>query len=75
MEIRRKVKAASEKSSDSALRVVLIVWALVCFAIFYHVWSTIQRGADHLAAQSDELSVPASEAILNTFRAQKRDTM
>lgn len=79
MEIRRAVKAKAEKRSDSALKVVLLVWALVCAAIFFHVWTTIQRGAHHQLAQAADdgfdANLQASDQILKAFRQQRDQQM
>jgi len=41
---RVNMKKKSERSSDYALKVVILVWLCIIAGIFYHVYSTIQLG-------------------------------
>lgn len=113
--LKKKVEEEDEKSSDSALRILLIVratpltltlnpssavqqhgpstpsllriadlmdetsflflsshlsqfWLFAIFAIFYHVYHTIQRGVEHMANNSNEFDIPASEGIFKAFQ-------
>jgi hypothetical protein len=46
--------AQMTKESDSALRVVILIWVLMCAGIFYHVYSTIQGKAPWWSGQDDD---------------------
>ena len=47
------------------------VWGVVICAIFFHVWQTIQRGAESLAQESGEWDLPASTLLLRAFQQEK----
>jgi len=43
-ELRESATAKSEKDSNLALKIVVLVWLVIILGIFYHVYNTIQAG-------------------------------
>ena len=43
-QLRETASAQSEKDSNLALKIVVVVWVLIICGIFFHVYNTIQAG-------------------------------
>eukprot|EP00457_Paulinella_chromatophora_P011755 gb/GEZN01011915.1/.p1 GENE.gb/GEZN01011915.1/~~gb/GEZN01011915.1/.p1 ORF type:complete len:167 (-),score=24.71 gb/GEZN01011915.1/:397-897(-) len=50
---REALERENNRSSDLALKVVLLVWLLIIAGIFWHIWGTIQQGRAYQAARED----------------------